>query len=105
MVKQHNAEIVEATDRLLNSVIPAFAQRMQAFFETIFIENMQYVASLRFEKGYANFPFSAWQMVMDDMRVIVIDMHRAGINCRYMGIIRQHVTNANLRKTLLIGSS
>jgi hypothetical protein len=39
------------------------------------------------------------------MRLMVIDMHRNGINCRYLGIIRQHVINSNLRKSLLIGSS
>ncbi|ELR22968.1 C2 domain containing protein [Acanthamoeba castellanii str. Neff] len=80
VLKQHNAEIVEATNHLVQTVIPAFA-----FFETIFIESL-----------------NAWRSFVEDMRVLVIDMHRGGINCRYLGVIRQHVTNTNLRKSMLI---
>jgi hypothetical protein len=43
VLKQHNAEIVEATNQLIQTVIPAFAGRLQAFFESIFIENLKYV--------------------------------------------------------------
>jgi hypothetical protein len=42
VLKQHNAEIVEATNHLVQTVIPAFVQRLQAFFETIFIESLKY---------------------------------------------------------------
>lgn len=48
---------------------------------------------------------SAWRSLVEDMRVLVIDMHRAGINCRFLGVIRQHITNTNLRKSMLIGAS
>lgn len=43
VLKQHNAEIVEATNHLVRTVIPAFVQRLQAFFETIFIESLKYL--------------------------------------------------------------
>jgi hypothetical protein len=36
---------------------------------------------------------------------MVIDMHRAGINTRFMGHVRKHTTNALLNRWLLMGTS
>jgi hypothetical protein len=45
-----------------------------------------------------------WRLAAEDSRLIVIDMHRAGINLRCLGHLRKHVTEPTLRRWLLMGT-
>lgn len=46
-----------------------------------------------------------WRTAPDYSRYMVIDMHRAGINVRYMGHLRKHTTNTLLNQWLLMGAN
>ncbi len=48
---------------------------------------------------------AVWKSVAEGSRFLVIDMHREGINMRYLGYLRNHITNKHLKLLMLMGQS
>ena len=78
--QEDNAEVVRATNHLLNVVIPEFAVSLSGMMEEVL------------EKGYDTFR----QFRLTEA------MHRRGINMRYLGAIRKHISQLDCRTFLLV---
>ena len=76
--KEDNAEIVEATDKLINHTIPAFAVDLT----TMMLEAR--------DKGS-----------LESFRLTEA-IHRQGINVRYIGLLRKHIKELDPRTFLLV---
>ncbi|KAL6049131.1 Histidine kinase A, variant 2 [Balamuthia mandrillaris] len=72
----HNREVIQATEQLLNVVIPEFAAWLQS----------HYCHSTAF-------PLSPSRLIED--------LHRTGINIRHLGRVRSHVMDEELRRLIL----
>lgn len=89
VLREHNVEIREATNAIVEKAVPAFAKRFEDFFRRIY-------------RGQDGSSSEMWRTAPDYSRYMVIDMHRAGINVRYMGHLRKHTTNTLLNQWLLM---
>ncbi len=121
VLKAHNDEVIAATNFLIEKVIPDFAVRFQEFFEATY--NFDDQNSLRWDESRNNTPrirswlhsnhilfesrleSAVWKSVAEGSRILVIDMHREGINMRYLGYLRNHITNKHLKLLMLMGQS
>eukprot|EP01087_Luapelamoeba_hula_P009869 TRINITY_DN2581_c1_g2_i1.p1 TRINITY_DN2581_c1_g2~~TRINITY_DN2581_c1_g2_i1.p1 ORF type:complete len:1535 (+),score=206.50 TRINITY_DN2581_c1_g2_i1:470-4606(+) len=79
----HNTELREATEKLTKVVIPEFATCIDYHAQE----------RARHSKTNAN--------AVQQGRVLVILMHLAGINIRYMGLLRKYCKNVPIRQHLL----
>lgn len=73
---QSNREVLEATNHLLTSTVPAFARWLES-----------HAASLRLSQH---------------LTALTEIVHREGINVRYLGLIRGHVGAPELKRLLLM---
>ena len=72
--KSHNGEVIQATKKLLNQVVPSFA---------IMLENKYKIAN-----------------ELDQLKLTQL-MHQHGLNMRYLGYVRNQVVSKELRKKIL----
>eukprot|EP01119_Soliformovum_irregulare_P004567 TRINITY_DN1561_c1_g1_i3.p1 TRINITY_DN1561_c1_g1~~TRINITY_DN1561_c1_g1_i3.p1 ORF type:complete len:907 (+),score=307.61 TRINITY_DN1561_c1_g1_i3:36-2756(+) len=77
---QHNQEIRQATHVLETVTIPNYARKL--------------------EENYAKFQ-EGWTC-LEWIEFILADVHRSGINFRFLGLLRSHVTCQELRQFLLL---
>jgi tetratricopeptide (TPR) repeat protein len=77
----HNREIIDATNRLLNQIIPDFAERIESYLAVEILHSDNEMEST--------------------LEEILIQMHRQGINFKYLGYIRDHLRNEILRSLFL----
>jgi len=74
--KEHDSEVAEATQHLLNVTIPAFSQWLDEHYRGLHLEQR-----------------------LDTLTEMV---HREGINVRYLGLIRSHVKDDYLKRFILM---
>eukprot|EP01117_Protostelium_nocturnum_P010911 TRINITY_DN3939_c0_g1_i1.p1 TRINITY_DN3939_c0_g1~~TRINITY_DN3939_c0_g1_i1.p1 ORF type:complete len:1699 (-),score=618.56 TRINITY_DN3939_c0_g1_i1:206-5302(-) len=79
---QHRQDVIEATNRLLVTVIPEFAKHLDSTFDRSQTNVFTKMKTLQ--------------------KTFVHDLHRAGINIRYIGIVRSHTKNPFVRRFLLM---
>jgi len=89
VLEEHNKEVRQATQLLIERVVPQFARRFENFFKKIFHKQKENDSD-------------TWHTIPEYSRYLVIQMHRAGINVRYMGYLRKHTTNTLLNRWLLM---
>ena len=82
---EHNTEVLEATEYLYRTVIPAFAEKLDRHCERVQVEG-------------AN---AATSTTRDDFLSLTAGMHRHGVNVRHCGRVRRHCKNHVARTRLL----
>ncbi len=117
MLREHNVEIREATNAIVEKAVPAFAKRFEDFFRRIYRGQDGSRYAHAHNSAHCRTPLltlvrwvgldssEMWRTAPDYSRYMVIDMHRAGINVRYMGHLRKHTTNTLLNQWLLMGAN
>lgn len=88
-----DGNVRDATQYLLTTIIPEFAKRLDTMYNIIFSDGMPWSARLRVLTIYVG--------TIHESRMLTL-VHRAGINMRYLGLIRKDVTDPDLRALLLV---
>eukprot|EP00727_Mastigamoeba_balamuthi_P013397 m51a1_g8680 hypothetical protein (1589) ;mRNA; f:172987-179501 len=117
----YNADIVRATQELITGVIPRFCEWLDGLENASAGEEavQSYLSSrARFAEqfarihGYAVGPGGAQEQQAAaaappriegaDIEALIQEMHRVGINIRYMGLVRDRVTSQRIKDSLLL---
>ncbi|PRP82048.1 hypothetical protein PROFUN_03738 [Planoprotostelium fungivorum] len=78
----HRQEVMDATNKLINVVIPSFAASLDHSFNRM---NQDISAVIKILK-----------------KTFIHDLHRAGINVRYLGVVRNNTQNPFIRRYILM---
>ena len=79
--KEQNSKLIEATNSLLNETIPSFANELEKVLtETTRVKGLTSLYEFRLSEA----------------------VHRKGINIRYLGVLRQNITQPDVRSYLII---